>query len=51
MLNGLLETEVKVGIEMKIIIMIIEEVGVEIGMIINPFNREERDLGLDLTPG
>ena len=28
MLNGLLETEVKVGIEMKITIMTIEEVGV-----------------------
>ena len=40
MLNGLLETEVKVGIEMKITIMIIQEVGVEIDMIIDPFSRE-----------
>ena len=39
--NGLLETEVKVGIEMKITIMVIQEVGVEIGMIIDLFNREE----------
>ena len=51
MLNGLLETEVKVGIEMKITIMIIQEVGVEIDMIIDPFNREEKDLGPNLTPG
>ena len=36
--NGLLETEVKVEIEMKITIMIIQEVGVEIDMIIDPFN-------------
>ena len=49
--NGLLETEVKVGIEMKITIMIILEVGVEIDMIIDPFNREEKNLGPDLTPG
>ena len=34
--NGLLETEVKVGIEMKITIMTILEVGVEIDMIIDP---------------
>ena len=45
MLNGLLETEVKVGIEMKITIMIIQKVGVEIDMIIYPFNREEKNLG------
>ena len=32
--NGLLETEVKVGIEMKTTIMIIQEEGVEIDMII-----------------
>ena len=51
MLNGLLETEVKVGIEMKITIMIIQEVGVEIDMIIDSFNREEKNLGPDLTPG
>ena len=49
--NGLLETEVKVGIEIKITIMIIQEVGVEIDMIIDPFNREEKNLGPDLTPG
>ena len=49
--NGLLETEVKVGIEVKIIIMIIQEVGVEIDMIIDPFNREEKNPGPDLTPG
>ena len=49
--NGLLETEVKVGIEMKITIMIIQEVGVEIAMIIDPFNREEKSLGPDLIPG
>ena len=46
--NGLLETEVKVGIEMKITIMIIQEVGVQIDMIIDPFNREEKNLGLIL---
>ena len=51
MLNGLLETEVKVVIEMKITIMIIQEVGVEVDMIIDPFNREEKNLGPDLTPG
>ena len=49
--NGLSETEVKVGIEMKITIMTIEEVGVEINMIIDPSNREEKSLGPDLTPG
>ena len=51
MLNGLLEIEVKVGIEMKITIMIIQEVGVEIDMIIDTFNREEKNLGPDLIPG
>ena len=51
MLIGLLETEVKVGIEMKITIIIIQEVGVEIDMIICPFNREEKNLGPNLTPG
>ena len=35
---------------MKITIMIIQEVGVEIDMIIDPFNREEKNLGPDLTP-
>ena len=49
--NGLLETEVKVGIEMKTTILIIQEVGIEIDMIINPFNGEEKNLGPDLTPG
>ena len=49
--NGLLGTKVIVGIEMKITIMIIQEVGVEIDMIIDPFSREERNLGPDLTPG
>ena len=51
MLSGLSETEVKVGTEMKITIMIIQEVGVEIDMIIDPFSREEKNLGPDLTPG
>ena len=37
--NGLLETEVKEGIEMKITTMTIQEVGVEIDMIIDPSNR------------
>ena len=38
-----LETEVKVGIEMKTTIMITQEEGVEIDMIIDPFHwrREE----------
>ena len=49
--GGLLETEVKVRIEMKITIMIIQEVGVGIGMIIDPFNGEEKNLGPSLTPG
>ena len=40
--NGLLETEVKVGIEMKITIMIIQEVGVEIDMIIDPSTEKRR---------
>ena len=49
--NGLLETEVKVGIETKITIMTILEVGVEIDMIIDPSQGEEKNLGPDLTPG
>ena len=49
--NGLLGTEVKVGVEMKTTIMTIQEVGVEIDMIIDPFNREEKNPGPDLTPG
>ena len=51
MLNGLLGTEVKVGTEMKITIMIIRDVGVEIDMTIDPFNRGEKNLGPNLTPG
>ena len=49
--NGLLETKVKVGIEMKITIMIIQEVGVETDMTIDPFNREEKNPGPNLAPG
>ena len=49
--NGLLETEVKVGIEMNIIIIAILEVGVEIETIIDPSQGEEKNLGPDLTPG
>ena len=49
--NGLLGTEVIVGIETKITIMIIQEVGVEIDMIIDPFSREEKNLGPNLTRG
>ena len=49
--NGLLETEVKVGIVMKITIMTVQEVGVEIDMIIDPSNREEKSLDPNLTPG
>ena len=49
--NGLLGTEVKVGVEMKTTIMTIQEVGVEIDMIVDPFNREEKNPGPDLTPG
>ena len=49
--NGLLGTEVIEGIEVKIKIMIIQEVGVEIDLIIDPLSREEKNLGLDLTPG
>ena len=44
--NGLLETEVRVGIEMRIMIMTILEVGVEIEII-----GEEKNLGPDLTLG
>ena len=49
--NGLLETEVKVGIEMKITIMIILEAEVEIEAIVDPSQGEEKNLGPDLTPG
>ena len=49
--NGLLGTEVKVGIEMKIIIMTILEVGVEIEIIADLSQGEEKSLGPNLTPG
>ena len=45
MLNGHLGTEFKVGTEMKTTIMIIREVGVEIDMTIDQFNRGVRNLG------
>ena len=48
--NGLLETEVKVGIEMKITTMTIQEVGVEIDMITGLFSKGEKNLGPDPTP-
>ena len=44
-------TEVKVGIEMKIIVMTILEVRVEIEAIVDLSEGEEKNLGLDLTPG
>ena len=44
--NGLLETEVRVGIEMRIMIMIILEAGVEIEII-----GEEKNPGPNLTLG
>ena len=54
--NGLLETEVKVEIEL--VIMSIQEVEVEIDMITGPFSQdkahyltEEMNLGLDVTLG
>ena len=46
--NGLIGTEVRVGTEMKIII---QEVGVEIDTIVDPFNREEKNPGPNLTLG
>ena len=49
--NGLLGTEVKVGIEMRIITMTILEVGVEIETIVDLSQGEEKSLGPDLTPG
>ena len=49
--NGLLGTEAKVGIEMKTTVMTIQEVGVEIDMVIDPFSKEEKNLGPDLTRG
>ena len=47
--NGLLETEVKVEIEMEITTMTIREVGVEIDMITGLFSQEEKNLGPDQT--
>ena len=44
--NGLLETEVRVGIKMRIMITTVLEVGVEIKII-----GEEKNLGPDLTLG
>ena len=49
--NGLLGTEVRVGIEMKIIIMTILEVGVEIETIADLSQGEEKSLGPNPTPG
>ena len=49
--NGLLGTEVKVGIEMKIITMTILEVGVEIETIADLSQGEEKSLGPNPTPG
>ena len=49
--NGLIGTEVRVGIETNIIIMTTQEIGVEIDMIVDMFNREERNPGPDLIPG
>ena len=56
MANGHLETGVIVEIELKIIIMTIQEVEVETDMITGPYNQdkihylmEEMNLGLDLT--
>ena len=51
MTNGLLETEAKVGREMKITIMTILEAGAEIEVIVDLSQREEKNLGLNLTPG
>ena len=49
--NGLLEAEVKVGIEMKIITMTILEVGVEIETIVDLYQGKEKSLGPNPTPG
>ena len=49
--NRLLGTEVKAGIEMKIITMTILEVGVEIETIAALSQGEERILGPHPTPG
>ena len=54
--NGHLETEAIVEIELKSMIMTIQEVEVETDMITSPYNKgkahyltEEMNLGLDLT--
>ena len=49
--NRLLETEVKVGIEMKITIMIMLDAGVEIETIVDLSQGEEKSLGPNLIPG
>ena len=49
--NGLLGTEVKVGMEMKIITMTILKVGVEIETIADLSQGEEKSLGPNPTPG
>ena len=49
--NGLLGTEVKVGIEMKIITMTKLEEGVEIETIVDLSQGEEKSPGPNLTPG
>ena len=49
--NGLLRTEVKVGIEMKTTTVTILEVGVEIEIIADLSQGEEKSLGPNLTPG
>ena len=41
--NGLIGTEVRVGIEMKIIIMTIQEVGVEIDIIVDPIQQRREE--------
>ena len=46
--NGLLVTEVKVGIEMKIMTMTVVEVGVEIETMVDLSQGEEENLGPDL---
>ena len=51
MSNGLLGTEVKGGIEMKIITMTTLEVGVEIEIIADLSQGEEKILGPVPTPG
>ena len=48
--NGLLETEVKVGIETKTITMTILEVAIEIETIVDLSQGEEKNLGPDITP-